>query len=62
VRLRTAKTRDLRIGSQLSSLVFKLTKSAEQRWLKLRGPERIAEVRDIQFKSGVRQDLKKIAA
>ena len=45
------------------SLVFKLAKSAEQRWLKLRGPERIAEViRGIQFKNGVREDLKKIAA
>jgi putative transposase len=62
VRLRTAKTRGCVSRASILSLVFKLTKSAEQRWLKLRGPERIAEVRDIQFKSGVRQDLKKIAA
>jgi putative transposase len=63
VRLRTAKTRGCVSRASILSLVFKLTKSAEQRWLKLRGPERIAEViRGIQFKNGVRNDLKKIAA
>jgi putative transposase len=63
VRLRTAKTRGCVSRSSILSMVFKLTKSAEQRWLKLRGPERIAEVvRGVQFKNGVREDLKKIAA
>jgi transposase-like protein len=63
VRLRTAKTRGCVSRASILSLVFKLTKSAEQRWLKLRGTERIAEViRGIQFKNGVREDLKKIAA
>jgi transposase-like protein len=63
VRLRTAKTRGCVSRASILSMVFKLTTSAEQRWLKLRGPERIAEViRGVQFKNGVREDLKKIAA
>lgn len=63
VRLRTAKTRGCVSRTSILSMVFKLTKSAEQRWLKLRGPERIAEVvRGVQFKNGVREDLKTIAA
>ena len=63
VRLRTAKTRGCVSRASILSLVFKLTKSAEQRWLKLRGPKRIAEViRGVQFKNGVREELKKIAA
>ena len=63
VRLRTAKTRGCVSRASILSMVFKLTQSAEQRWLKLRGPERIAEViRGVQFKNGVCEDLKKIAA
>lgn len=63
VRLRTAKTRGCVSRASILSMVFKLTKSAEQRWLKLRGVERIAEVvSGIQFKNGVREELKKIAA
>jgi putative transposase len=63
VRLRTAKTRGCVSRAGMLSMVFKLTKSAEQRWLKLRGPEQIAEViSGVQFRNGVREDLKKIAA
>ena len=63
VRLRTAKTRGCVSRASILAMVFKLTKSAEQRWLKLRGPERIAEVvRGVQFKNGVREEPKKIAA
>jgi len=63
VRLRTAKTRGCVSRASILSMVFKLTLSAEQRWLKLRGTERIAEViSGVQFKNGVREDLKKIAA
>ena len=63
VRLRTAKTRGCVSRASILSMVFKLTQSAEQRWLKLRGPERIAEViRGVQFKNGVCEDLKQIAA
>ena len=63
VRLRTAKTRGCVSRTSILSMVFKLTQSAEQRWLKLRAVERIAEVvRGVQFKNGVREELKKIAA
>ena len=63
VRLRTAKTRGCVSRTSILSMVFKLTESAEQRWLKLRGVERIAEVvSGVQFKNGVREELKKIAA
>ena len=40
--------------------MFKLSKSAEQRWLKLRGAEMIAKViAGVQFKNGVevRKDI-----
>ena len=63
MRLRTAKTRGCVSRASILSMVFKLTQSAEQRWLKLRGVERIAEVvSGVQFKNGVREELKKIAA
>jgi len=63
VRLRTAKTRGCVSRTSILSMVFKLTESAEQRWLKLRAVERIAEVvRGVQFKNGVPGELKKIAA
>lgn len=63
VRLRTAKTRGCVSRTSILSMVFKLTISAEQRWLKLRGAELIAEViQGIQFKNGVREQPKKIAA
>ena len=63
VRLRTAKTRGCVSRTSILSMVFKLVLSAEQRWLKLRGAELIAEViQGIQFKNGVREQSKKIAA
>ena len=35
-------------------MLFKLAKSAEQRWLKLRGAELIAKIiQGVQFKNGV---------
>ena len=44
-------------------MVFKLTMSAEQRWLKLRGAELITDViQGVQFKNGVREQPKEIAA
>ena len=40
-----------------------LTMSAEQRWLELRGAERITEVvQGVKFKNGVREQSQKIAA
>ena len=63
VRLRTAKTRGCGSRTSILSMVFKLTISAQQRWLKLRGAELITEViQGIQFKNGVREQPKKIAA
>jgi putative transposase len=54
VRLRTAKTRGCVSRSSILSMVFKLTRSAEQRWLLLRGSELIAKlIAGIQFKDGV---------
>ena len=54
VRLRTAKTRGCGSRASILSMVFKLCKSAEQRWLKLRGAELIAKViTGIEFKNGV---------
>ena len=54
VRLRTAKTRGCGSRASILSMVFKLSKSAEQRWLKLRGAEMIAKViTGVQFKDGI---------
>ncbi len=54
VRLRTAKTRGCVSRTSILSMVFKLTKSAEQRWQLLRGSELIARViAGVQFKNGV---------
>jgi putative transposase len=54
VRLRTAKTRGCGSRASILSTVFKLSISAEQRWLKLRGAEMIAKViTGVKFKNGV---------
>ena len=54
VRLRTAKTRGCVSRTSILSMVYKLTRSAEQRWLLLRGSELIARViAGVQFKNGV---------
>ena len=54
VRLRTAKTRGCVSRASILSMVFKLAKSAEHRWLLLRGSELIAKViAGVQFKNGV---------
>src|SRR5437764_587473 len=63
MRLRTAETRGCVSRASILQVVLKVTKSAERRWLKLRGSERIAEVaRGIQLRNRVREDLKKISA
>ena len=54
VRLRTAKTRGCGSRASILSTVFKLSKSAEQRWLKLRGTEMMGKViSGVKFKNGV---------
>lgn len=56
VRLRTVKTRNCLSRKTLLSMVFKLCQSAQQRWLRLRGIERLAEVlAGVAFVDGVRQ-------
>ena len=54
VRLRTAKTRGCVSRTSILSRVFMLAKSAERRWLKLRGAELIPRIlQGVQFKNGV---------
>ena len=66
VRLRTAKSRGCGSRASILSTVFKLAKSAEQRWLKLRGAEIIAKViTGVPFKNGVEvqgSDRQRVAA
>jgi putative transposase len=66
VRLRTAKTRGCGSRASILSTVFKLSQSAEQRWLKLRGAEMIAKViTGVRFKDGIEMkgtDHQRVAA
>jgi transposase-like protein len=63
VRLRTAKTRGCVSRQNMLAMVFMLAKSAERGWRKLKGAERLAEViAGVQFKNGVPEENKKIAA
>jgi transposase-like protein len=63
VRLRTAKTRGCVSRQSMLAMVFMLARSAERGWRKLKGAERLAEViAGVQFKNGVPEDGKKIAA
>jgi len=66
VRLRTAKTRGCVSRTGILSMVFKLAKSAEQRWQLLRGSDLIAKIiTGVQFKDGVEMqtsDHRRVAA
>jgi putative transposase len=63
VRLRTAKTRGCLSRESILAMVFMLAKSAERRWLKLKGASHLAEViQGVSFKDGVQEDQEKIAA
>jgi transposase-like protein len=63
VRLRTAKTRGCVSRAGILAMVFKLTKSAEQRWRKLKGAARLAQVIDgVRFKDGLQEETQRIAA
>ena len=63
VRLRTAKTRGCVSRAGILAMVFKLTKSAEQRWRKLKGAARLAQVIDgVPFKDGLQEEAQRIAA
>jgi putative transposase len=63
VRLRTAKTRGCVSRAGILAMVFKLTKSAEQRWRKLKGAARLTQVIDgVHFKDGLQEEAQRIAA
>lgn len=55
VRLRTDKTRGCVSQESILALVFKLMKSAQKQWLRIRGFKRLAEVIEgVKFKDGIR--------
>ena len=57
VRLRTAKTRGCLSRQTMLTMVYKLCRSAESRWCRLKGHQRLAEViRDVRFINGIRED------
>ena len=57
VRLRTAKTRGCVSRKSILALVYKLGLSAQTRWRRLRGFNRLAEViRGVKFQDGIRVD------
>jgi transposase-like protein len=64
VRLRTAKTRGCVSRAGILAMVFKLTKSAEQRWRKLKGAAHLAQVlKGVRFKDGLQEEeAQRIAA
>lgn len=63
VRLRTSKTRGCVARTGLLAMVFKLTKTAEQKWHKLRGHARLGQVIEgVKFKDGLPQEAQRIAA
>lgn len=64
VRLRTAKTRGCVSRVGILAMVFKLTKSAEQKWRKLKGHARLAQVvQGVRFKDGLQEEeTQRIAA
>lgn len=63
VRLRTAKTRGCVSRAGMLAMVFKLTKTAEQRWRTLKGHTLLAQVvQGVKFKDGLQEDAQRIAA
>ena len=64
VRLRTAKTRGCVSRAGILAMVFKLTKCAEQKWRKLKGHARLAQVvQGVRFKDGLQEEeTQRIAA
>jgi len=63
VRLRTNKTRGCVSRTSMLAMVFKLTKTAEQKWRKLKGHERLDQVvRGVKFKDGLQEEAHQVAA
>lgn len=58
VRLRTDKTKNCGSRKTTLMMVFKLVQSAQKKWRRLRGYERLAEViQGVQFKDGIKQPV-----
>ncbi len=63
VRLRTAKTRGCVSRAGMLAMVFKLLKTAEQKWRALKGHARLAQVvKGVRFKDGLQEEAHKVAA
>ena len=63
VRLRTAKTRRCVSRARMLAMVFKLLKTAEQKWRALKGHTRLAQVvKGVRFKDGLPEEAHKVAA
>ncbi len=63
VRLRTAKTRGCVSRAGMLAMVFKLTKTAEQKWRTLKGYTLLAQVvQGVKFKDGLQEEAHKVAA
>jgi transposase-like protein len=63
VRLRTAKTRGCVSRAGMLAMVFKLLKTAEQKWRALKGHTRLAQViKGVRFKDGLQEEAHKVAA
>ncbi len=57
VRLRTNKTRGMLTRDTMLTMVFKLSLSAQQRWRRLNGPERLGElIEGVRFVDGIKQE------
>lgn len=63
VKLRTAKTRGCVSRTGMLAMVFKLTKTAEQKWRTLKGYKLLAQVvQGVKFKDGLQEETHQIAA
>ena len=56
VRLRTVKTRGCLIRKTAFAMVLQLVLSAQQKWRRLNGPKRLAQVIEgVQFRNGIQE-------
>jgi putative transposase len=63
VKLRTAKTRGCVSRAGMLAMVFKLTKTAEQKWRGLKGHALLAQVvQGVKFRDGLQEDAHQVAA
>jgi len=63
VKLRTAKTRGCVSRADMLAMVFKLIKTAEQKWRTLKGYTLLAQVvQGVKFKDGLQEEAHQVAA